>query len=1058
MQWLARVCVKRPVFASVLMLVIVVLGVAGYTRLGLDQFPDIDVPYVVVTTRLDGAAPEEVEAEISDRIEGAVNTISGIEDLRSTSTQGVSQVVVGFALEKDADVAAQEVRDKVSAVLPSLPKGIDPPIVSRIDLGAAPVLLVSVASDQPIRELSEIVDKRVRRQIEGISGVGQVSLIGAQSRQINVWLDPIALRAQGITAAEVQRAIAAQNLMTPGGSVETGPEDLTLRVMGRVESPEALGRVVVREQDGHAVRLSDVARVEDGRAEEKTWAQLDQKRTVLLSVVKQSGQNTVAVVDAVRARLDEVQRSLPEGTKIEVVRDGSRVIRTGIAAVKEHLVLGALLAAAVVLLFLGNARSTLIAALAIPISVVGTFAVMWIAGFTLNFLTLLALALAVGIVIDDAIVVLENIVRHIDEKGMKPFPAAVLATKEIGLAVLATTLSLMAVFIPVAFMPGIVGRFLKSFGLTMAFSIGVSLIVSFSLTPSLAARWLSGHARGGGDGAPARPSILERAVDVFYRPVERAYMAALAWVMRRRWVIVVASAVALGSCAPIAKTLPAGFLPEDDQAQFEISMRAPEGTSLTSTRLIAERIADDVRRLPGVTRTLLTVGEGEQQAANVAKIYVMLVDPEQRALGQLALMQRAREEILAKLPPELRVTAGEVQAISSGGQSSARIQVAIQGPDLDRLGAYAARITEELRKVPGAVDVDNSLVVGKPELRAIIDRDRAADLGVQVADVAGALQLFVGGLKVSTYSEAGEQYDVRVRADAKHRADAEGLAFLTVPSSKHGAVPLQSVVTMEPDSGPSSIGRLGRRRQITISANAAPGVGDTAVQAALDRIIAEQRMPAGYSAQAVGSSKNTASTAASFVVVIGLAFVFMYLILAAQFESWLHPITILLSLPLTVPFALLSLKLFGQSLNLFSGLGLLVLFGVVKKNAILQIDHTNHLRAEGMPRLQAILQANKDRLRPILMTTIAFVAGMIPLVLSRGVGSGQNRTTGAIVLGGQSLSLVLTLLAVPVAYSLFDDAAEWLRRRRRRAAEDKGEAELDALLGGPGASAPAGGE
>ncbi|WP_437926731.1 efflux RND transporter permease subunit [Sorangium sp. So ce291] len=1055
MQWLARVCVKRPVFASVLMLIIVVVGAAGYTRLGLDQFPDIDVPYVVVTTRLDGAAPEEVEAEISDRIEGAVNTISGIEELRSTSTQGVSQVVVGFTLEKDADVAAQEVRDKINAVLPSLPKGIDPPIVSRIDLGAAPVLLVSVESDRSIRELSEIADKQVRRQIEGISGVGQVTLIGAQSRQLNVWLDPIALRAQGITAAEVQRAIAAQNLMTPGGSVETGPEDLTLRVMGRVDSPEALGRIVLREKDGHAVRLSDVARVEDDRAEEKTWAQLDKRRTVLLSVVKQSGQNTVTVVDTVKSRLAEVQRSLPEGTKIEVVRDGSRVIRTGIAAVKEHLVLGALLAAVVVLLFLGNARSTLIAALAIPISVVGTFAVMWLAGFTLNFLTLLALALAVGIVIDDAIVVLENIVRYIDDKGMKPFPAAVLATREIGLPVLATTLSLMAVFIPVAFMPGIVGRFLKSFGLTMAFAIGVSLIVSFSLTPSLAARWLSGHRR---HGEQAKPSVLERAVDVFYRPIERAYMAALAWVMKRRWVVVVVSAAALGSCLPVARTLPAGFLPEDDQAQFEINMRAPEGTSLTATRLIAERIADDVRRLPGVTSTLMTVGEGEQQAANVAKIYVMLVDPEQRELGQLQIMQKARAEILAKLPPELRVTAGEVQAISSGGQSSARTQVALQGPDLDRLAEYATRITEELRKVPGAVDVDNSLVVGKPELRAIIDRDRAADLGVQVADVAGALQLFVGGLKVSTYSEGGEQYDVRMRAEARYRADAESLSFLTVPSSKYGAVPLHSVVTLEPDSGPSSIGRLGRRRQITISANAAPGVGDTAVQAALDRIIAEQRMPAGYSTQAVGSSKNTASTATSFVVVIGLAFVFMYLILAAQFESWLHPITILLSLPLTVPFALISLKLFGQSLNLFSGLGLLVLFGVVKKNAILQIDHTNHLRAEGMPRLQAILQANKDRLRPILMTTIAFVAGMIPLVLSHGVGSGQNRTTGAIVLGGQSLSLVLTLLAVPVAYSFFDDAAEWLRRRKGRGVEDRGEAELDALLGRPEAGAAAGGE
>ena len=1053
MQWLARICVKRPVFATVLMLIIVVVGAAGYSQLGLDQFPNIDLPYVVVTTRLEGAAPEEVETEISDRIEGAVNTISGIDELRSTSTQGVSQVVVGFDLEKNGDVGAQEVRDKVNAILPNLPKGIDPPIVSRLDFGAAPVLLISVKSSKPIRELSEIVDKQVRRQIESISGVGQVSLIGAQNRQINVWLDPIALRSQGISAGEVQRAIMAQNLMTPGGSVETGPEDLTLRVMGRVESPKALGRVVVREKDGHAVRLEDVARVEDDRAEEKTWAQLDRERTVLLTVVKQSGTNTVTVVDSVKSRLDQVQRSLPDGVKIEVVRDGSRVIRTGIAAVKEHLVLGALLAAVVVLFFLGNVRSTLIAAIAIPISVIGTFAVMWFAGFTLNFLTLLALALAVGIVIDDAIVVLENIVRYIDDKGVKPFPAAVLATKEIGLAVLATTLSLMAVFIPVAFMPGIVGRFLKSFGLTMAFAIGVSLIVSFSLTPMLAARWLSGHKTHNADG---KKPILERIVDSFYGPIERVYMTVLAWVMKRRWVIVVACMITLGSCAPIGKTLPGGFLPEDDQAQFEISMRAPEGTSITSTRLMAERIADDVRRIPGVTHTLLTVGEGDQQATNVAKIYAMLVDPEERALGQLQIMQKVRDEILSKQPPELRLTAGEVQAISAGGASSARIQMALQGPDLDQLGRYAQNITAELRKVPGAVDVDNSLVIGKPELRAYIDRDRAADLGVQVADVAGALQLFVGGLKISTYSEGGEQYDIRMRADAEFRADAEHLALLTVPSSKYGNVPLHSVVTLKPDSGPSSIGRLGRRRQITIAANSAPGVGDSAVQSALDKIIAAQKMPATYSAVPAGSSKNTASTVKSFIVVIGLAFVFMYLILAAQFESWLHPITILISLPLTVPFALISLKLFSQSLNLFSGLGLLVLFGVVKKNAILQIDHTNHLRSEGMPRLQAILQANKDRLRPILMTTIAFVAGMIPLVLSHGVGSGQNRTTGAIVLGGQSLSLALTLLAVPVVYSLFDDVAVWFRKRSSSTAEDKGEAELDSLI--RDAEAPMAGE
>lgn len=1043
MQWLAQICVRRPVFATVLMLVIVVLGLAGYRGLGLDQFPNVDFPVVVVTTRLDGAAPEEVETDITDKIEGAVNTIAGVDTMRSASSQGVSQVIIQFTLDKEVDVATQEVRDKINAIMFDLPKGIDQPIVSKIDIGAAPILFIAVRSDKPIRDMSEIADKQVRRQIESIAGVGQVSVIGAENRQINVWLDPMALRAHGLTPADVQRAIGAQNLTTPGGNVETGPENLTLRVVGRVQSPAALGRIVVREKNGHAIRVDDLGRVEDGHAEEKTYAQLDRDRAVVLTVVKQSGKNTITVVDAVKSRLNGIQRTLPSGTTLEVVRDNSQVIRTGIGAVQEHLVVGAILAALVVLLFLANLRSTIIAALSIPISIIGTFGVMWIAGFTLNFLTLLALALAVGIVIDDAIVVLENIVRFVDEKGMKPFPAAVLATREIGMAVLATTLSLMAVFIPVSFMPGIAGRFLRSFGLTMAFAIGVSLLVSFTLTPTLAARWLKGRTN-----TVHKPNFLERIVNAFYRPLERAYIALLRWILGHRWVLLLACVVSLGSCGPIMKVLPKGFLPEDDTAQFNINMRAPEGTSVTSTRLIAERIADDVRRMPGVTHTLSTVGEGDLASSNVAKIYVMLVDPKRRAEGQFVLMDRVRKEILAKLPPELRVTAGEVPAISAGASATQNIQLAIQGPDLAELGRYATRITDELRATKGAVDVDNSLVLGKPELRVGIERDRAAALGVQVADIAGTLQLLVGGLKISSYGEAGEEYDVRLRADARFRADPATLAIVEVPSQKYGAIPLASVVNLAPDSGPAQIDRLSRRRQITVMANPAPGVGEDVVQKALNKIIAKQNLPPGYSVEAVGRSKNTAETANGFLVVIGLAFVFMYLILAAQFESWLHPITILVSLPLTVPFALLSLLLFHESLNMFSALGLLVLFGVVKKNAILQIDHTNHLRSQGRPRLEAILEANRDRLRPILMTTIAFVAGMIPLVNSHGIGSGQNHTMGAIVLGGQSLSLLLTLLAVPVAYSFFDDASAWLRKMfASKEVVDRGERDLDAILG-----------
>jgi len=514
MQWLAQICVRRPVFAGVLMLVVFVLGGVGYTRLGLDQFPNIDLPFVLVTSTLEGAAPEEVETDITDKIEGAVNTADGIDELRSTSSEGFSQVAIVFKLERDSDVAAQDVRDKVNNVLRDLPQGIDPPIVSKVDPQAAPVLLVALRSELPIRDVTEIADKRVRRQIESISGVGQVTIIGGRARQIHVWLDPMKLRGYNLNAIDVARALAAQNLSTPGGSVETGPQTITLRIQGRVNSVPAIGRIAVSDSGGYPVRIEDVARIEDGQEELASLASYDGERTVVLSIRKQSGTNTVQVVDRVKAGLEEVRRSLPPGIKLEVVRDNSASVRTGVGAVKEHLVLGAVLAALVVLIFLGNARSTLIAAISIPISIVGTFALMWAEDFSLNMMTLLALALAVGIVIDDAIVVLENIVRYVEEKNVKPFPAAVLATREIGLAVLATTLSLMAVFVPVAFVGGIPGRFLRNFGYTMAFAVGMSLFVSFTLTPTMAARLLR-------QGKHESGNSLTKLVDTFYWPIER---------------------------------------------------------------------------------------------------------------------------------------------------------------------------------------------------------------------------------------------------------------------------------------------------------------------------------------------------------------------------------------------------------------------------------------------------------------------------------------------------------------------------------------------------------
>jgi multidrug efflux pump subunit AcrB len=696
-------------------------------------------------------------------------------------------------------------------------------------------------------------------------------------------------------------------------------------------------------------------------------------------------------------------------------------------------VLGALFAALIVLLFLGNVRSTVIAAVAIPTSIVGTFALMYARGYTLNTITLLALALAVGIVIDDAIVVLENIYRYVDEKGYDPKRAAVEATREIGMAVLATTLSLIAVFLPIAFIAGIPGRFLASFGFTMAFSIAVSLFVSFTLTPMLASQWLQKKKKG-----ETRKTILERVVDVAYRPLERGYGRLLAFCMRHRWIVVVASVLALGATGPLAGMAKKGFLPVDDRAQFEVLVRAPEGRSVAATEVIGERVARLLRAQPEVVATLVTVGDDDFRTPNQARVYVKLLDPAMRKRTQDQIKDVVRNEILTQLPKDLRVSVADVNEFG-GGQATARIQYILAGNDLERMTQANDHILERLRKISGAVDVDSSLVVGKPELGVFIDRDRAADLGVQVADIARALQLYVGGQKVSTYAEGGEEYDVRLRATSEYRTDEDRLQLLTVPSRKLGLVPLSDVVKIKSGTGPATINRYNRERQVTFMCNAAPGFSEAAIGEALVKAIDDEHLPRGFAIKPTGQAKLMKETGISFVLGLLASMVFMYLILAAQFESWLHPITILLSLPLTLPFAILSVILFGLALDIYSFLGIFVLFGVVKKNAILQIDHTNKLREKGMPRLDAIMRANQDRLRPILMTTFAFVAGMIPLVTSKGIGAGFNRATAGVVVGGQILSLLLTLVAVPVAYSFFDDLSNWFRRvvlRRGRGGDE----------------------
>lgn len=1046
MQWLAEVCVKRPVFATMLIMSLVVVGLFSFLSLGVDLFPKVDFPTITITVVNPGASPEEIETEITEKVEEAVNTISGIDELRSTSVEGVSQVFVVFVLEKDVNVASTEVENRVQTVIPNLPDTAEQPTVQKLDSDAAPVLRIVVSAPTSLRDVTETAKNKVKERIESVNGVGQVTMIGGQERQINVWVDPDKMRAYNITPAEVSNALRIQNIEFPSGRLDEGQKETSVRTMGKIKKPEEFDDVVVATRGEYQVKIKDLGYTQDGAEELRSEARLNGKPAVTLIVAKQSGQNTVAVAHEIKERLKEIagdeakgiKGTLPPGYELRIVGDNSIFIENSLHAIEEHLIVGSILAAVVVFLFLWSFRSTFIAGLAIPTSIISTFALMYAMGYTLNSITMLSLTLMVGIVIDDAIVVLENIFRFIEEKNMDPYQAAIEGTREIGLAVLATTLSLMAVFVPIGFMQGIVGKFMSSFGLTAAFAVGVSLLVSFTLTPMLAARLIKRKHLKHAEEKPEASDILddelmERGEERpkedhlskeagWFRHVDGVYTWLLNFSMGHRWVIITLCVLVFLSIVPLFMFVGKNFLPVDDQSQFEVQVRAPEGYSLGASSQVMERIAARIREMPGVTDTLVTVGGGQAQVVNNGTIYVKLSDIKDRAKSQEEMMADARE--IFPDYPDLRMGASIVQAFSGGGFRNANVQFLIGGPDLKKLEEVSAKILEKMKTIPDAVDEDSTLISGKPEVRLQVDRQTAGDLGVRIGDVSQALNTLVAGQEATTFNEGSDTYEVHVRAINNFRSDVEGLKRLIVPSTKVGWVTLDRLVKVTPGTGPSSIERLNRQRQVTLLANTKPGGSAASITSEIDSFVKTLQLPPGYTTGYVGQSKEMGKALFYFLLAFSLSFIFMYIVLAAQFESFIHPVTILLTLPLSIPFGILSLLITGQTVNIFSGLGLLLLFGVVKKNAILQIDHTNNLRSQGMNRLDAIIQANRDRLRPILMTTIALVAGMIPLVLSRGAGAGTNRSIGVLVVGGQTLCLLLTLLAVPVFYSIFDDLSE----------------------------------
>ncbi len=1035
---IADFSIRRPVFAVMLIGAFVGLGAISVGRLGVDLFPRVEFPYMAVTTVLEGANPETVESEVTDVLEDHLNTISGVKEIRSVSSEGLSQVFIQFELEEDADEKAEDVREKVARAVGDLPPDAQAPVVEKVDPDAAPILSVMVSGDLPIRTLTDYADHVVKERIQRVPGVGSARPVGGREREIRIWLDGTRLRSYGLTAPDVVQAIRAEHADIPGGLLEADQEtrEFSVKTRGEVDTADEFADIVVAYREGAPTTVGDVARVEDGSEDERTYAELDGVRGVSLDIRRQSGRNTVEVARAIKEAVEELRSDAPPGVKLVVARDISRFIEASARDVGIDIVLGGLLAVLVTLAFLRSLRTTVIVAVAIPTSIVSTFFLFYVMGFTLNMLTLMALSVSIGLLIDDAIVVLESIHRKI-EAGVPPVAAASQGTAEVGSAVIAGTASVLAVFLPIAFMQGVIGRFFYEYGLAISFAVAISLLVAVTLTPTLCAQVL-------------RPSQGEGAVfrllEDLYRRLEAAYGVLLGAALRRRALVLGLALVSVYGGIAVARGIPLEFSSKADRSEFEGIVELPAGAGIAETKRVARRVAQAVTTVEHVEHTFLTIGAGSQGRVNEMSVYVELTPKQERTTGQLALMDAARSAMGRAAPEAKLVGVNEIAWISGGGFSAYNVEYGVTGPSLDRLREATDEIVGRMRTDPLFVDAKSGFEEGKPELEIVVDRRRAADLRVPIRSLATTVRALIGGVDVATFEDGGRRYDVRVRLEREQRDDLDEVGRVQVRPVAGRPVELASLATLRISSGPAQIERENRGRKITLFANTRGDVALGTAAARLDEIVDEVGLPAGYQGTHAGAAERMQDSAEAVVFAFFLALAALYMILASQFDSFSQPTVIMLSAPLSFVGAFAALAMSGTALSIWAQIGLVALMGLVMKNGILLVDYANQRRAMGATAHDAILAAGPVRLRPVLMTACSTIAGMVPVAIAQSDGAEFRQPMGLLVIGGLASSTLLTLVVVPVAYTLVADLNRvpgWIRRTaaglagKARAASDE---------------------